>query len=152
MAGELLLDTSALVSVIDRSQKYHPECLATFESWEGTIVSTEAVLTEAVHLLRDAPRGATTCIDFFLGGGATLVPTSIATLERCKALMARYADLPMDYADASLVSLAEDLDARSVFTLDADFDVYRIHGRKHFEICPDIPRKRSARGRRRSGR
>jgi predicted nucleic acid-binding protein len=50
--------------------------------------------------------------------------------------MTRYADLPMDLADATLVALAEERADRRVFTLDSDFQVYRLHGRKRFEIVP----------------
>ncbi|MFW6050404.1 MAG: hypothetical protein ACODAU_04475 [Myxococcota bacterium] len=43
----------------------------------------------------------------------------------------------MDSADATLVALAEDLDARAVFTLDRkDFKVYRIRGRRRFRLVP----------------
>jgi predicted nucleic acid-binding protein len=51
--------------------------------------------------------------------------------------MAKYADLPMDLADATMVALAEQRRERRIFTLDDDFRVYRLHGRQHFEIIPD---------------
>ena len=51
-------------------------------------------------------------------------------------LMEKYADLPMDYADSTLVVLAEELNANLIFTTDRDFEVYRINGRKRFRISP----------------
>jgi hypothetical protein len=51
--------------------------------------------------------------------------------------MRKYDDLPMDYADATLVALAEELDTGFVLTTDKrDFSVYRRNGRKRFQICP----------------
>lgn len=50
--------------------------------------------------------------------------------------MVKYADRPMDLADATLVALAEERGERSIFSLDADFEIYRIHGRYRFEIIP----------------
>ena len=50
--------------------------------------------------------------------------------------MEKYADRPMDFADATLVVLAEDLDTDLVFTVDNDFNVYRIRGRKRFRVAP----------------
>ena len=47
MRGELLLDTGALVSLLDRSQTHHLKCRRAFADWTGPVVSTEAVLTEA---------------------------------------------------------------------------------------------------------
>jgi len=42
----------------------------------------------------------------------------------------------MDLADASLVALAEERSLKRIFTLDADFGIYRLHGRGHFELLP----------------
>ena len=55
---------------------------------------------------------------------------------RMSALMEKYKDIPMDFADASLVAAAERLGTNRIFTLDSDFYIYRINGRKHFEIIP----------------
>ena len=138
MAGELLLDTGALVSLLDRSQKRHPTFAEFFGEWDRPVVSTEAVLTEATHLLGGLPGGRQACVDFFLSGGALLVPATTASLRRASALVSQYADLPMDYADATLVVLAEELDTNLVFTTDRrDFAVYRIKGRRRFEMLPD---------------
>ena len=138
MAGELLLDTGALVSLLDRSQTHHLECRRAFADWTGPVVSTEAVLTEATHLLSGVRGGRAACVDFFLSGGALLVPSSVTSLQRVRKLLDKYADLPMDFADATLVALAEELDCTSVFTTDrTDFSVYRLKGRKPFRLVPN---------------
>jgi predicted nucleic acid-binding protein len=139
MAGELLLDTGALVSLLDRSQPHHRRFTEFFSGWHGAVVSTEAVLTEATHLLGRTPGGRELCLEFFLAGGATLVPASLSTLRRCRALIERYADLPMDYADATLVILAEDLGTDLVLTTDRrDFEVYRFARNRPFQILPSL--------------
>jgi predicted nucleic acid-binding protein len=138
MPGELLLDTGALVSLLDRSQTYHLKCRRAFADWTGPVVSTEAVLSEATHLLAGVQGGRAACVGFFLSGGARLVPSSPSSLHRVRKLLDRYADLPMDFADATLVALADELDCTSVFTTDrTDFTVYRVKGRKPFRIVPD---------------
>ena len=137
MAGELLLDTGALVSLLDRRQSDHEAFLSFYESWRGPVVSTEAVLTEATHLLGRVPGGRAACCAFFLDGGALLVPTTVASLRRCRDLLHMYRDQPMDFADATLVALAEEIGTQLVFTTDRrDFGVYRIHGKKRFVIKP----------------
>ena len=133
----LLLDAGALVTLLDRSQRNHDRFVEFFDEWRGVVVSTEAVLTESSHLLGRVGGGRTACLDFFLAGGATLVPQTRATLGRCRDLVERYRDLPMDYADATLVVLAEDLDTNLVLTTDRkDFAIYRIGKRKRFRIVP----------------
>jgi predicted nucleic acid-binding protein len=136
--GELLLDTGALVSLLDRSQSQHLKCRRAFSDWTGPVVSTEAVLTEATHLLTGVRGGRIACVDFFLSGGALLVPSSAMSLQRVRRLLDKYADRPMDFADATLVALAEELDCTSVFTTDrTDFSVYRLKGRKPFRLVPN---------------
>jgi predicted nucleic acid-binding protein len=137
MPGELLLDTGGLVSLLDRSQKRHLEFVGFFETWKKSVVSTEAVLTEATHLLGGVRGGRRACLDFFLSGAAVLVPSTRSTLRRCRELVEKYADLPMDFADATLVVLAEELETNRVLTTDRrDFEVYRISGRKSFRVEP----------------
>jgi predicted nucleic acid-binding protein len=138
VAGELLLDTGALVSLLDRSQTHHERCRTFYEGWRGPVASTEAVLTEAAHLLAAVPGGITAAVDFFLEGGAVIVPSTPASLRRARTLLEKYAGLPMDVADATLVVLAEELGTSLVFTTDrSDFSVYRLNGRKAFHIVPD---------------
>ena len=140
MAGELLLDTGALVSLLDRSQTHHVACRRAFDEWSGAVVSTEAVLTEATHLLGRVPGGPAACVRFFLAGGALLVPTSTDSLTRVAMLLDKYADVPMDYTDATLVALGEELGSSIIFTTDrTDFSIYRLKGRKPFRILPEQP-------------
>jgi uncharacterized protein len=137
VAGELLLDTGALVSLLDRSQRQHEVCATFFREWKRPVVSTEAVLTEATHLLGGGRGGRQACVDFFLSGGALLVPATRASLRRSRDLVSQYAELPMDYADATLVVLAEELGTNLISTTDRkDFSIYRIKGRRRFEIRP----------------
>ena len=139
MGAELLLDTGALVSLLDRAQIHHGACRRFLDGWEGTIVSTEAVLTESTYLMGRLSGGRAAAIDMFLSGGATLLPLTRGMLRRALALVEQYADLPMDFADATLVVLAEELDANQVFTTDRrDFEIYRIHGRRRFRLVPDL--------------
>src|SRR6185295_5362852 len=108
MPGELLLDTSGLVSLLDRSQTRHRACAAFFRSWHRPVLTTEAVITEASHLLGRVSGGATAVLRFVLEGGALLVPGSQDALARAEAVMRKYDDRALDYADATLVILAED--------------------------------------------
>ena len=118
---------AALVSLLDRRQAAHEACREVLREWRRPIVSTEAVLTEATHLLGSLAGRRTACVTYFLRGAAILVPMSTSLLGRCRSLMERYADLPMDYADATLVALAEELETDAVLTTDRrDFAVYRI--------------------------
>ncbi len=137
MAGELLLDTGAFVALVDRSEQKHAECVDILKRWEGPILTTEAVLTETSYLVGPAWRAQRVCLEFFLRGAFILVPSSVTTLRRVAVLMEKFKDVPMDFADATLVALAEDLDADLVFTLDLrGFSAYRSRGKKPFRLVP----------------
>jgi predicted nucleic acid-binding protein len=133
-----LLDTGFLVALLDRSERSHEACLEIFEDLQGELLSTEPVLTEAVYLLGPSVRAQRACIEFFVNGGAALVPQSADSLSRACTLMEKYEDVPMDFADATLVVLAEETGVNEVLTLDRrGFGVYRIRGRKAFRMRPE---------------
>ena len=65
-----------------------------------------------------------------------VVDLPVSAVARTRILMAKYADIPMSLADATLVSLAELRNLHRVFTLDSDFSIYRFRGRRAFELIP----------------
>jgi predicted nucleic acid-binding protein len=137
MVAELLLDTGAFVALVDRSETRHAACVAVLENWSGPIVTTEAVLTETLYLVGPAWPAQQVCLEFLLRGAFVLIPSSPQSLQRVAALMKKYHDVPMDFADATLVALGEDLQTNQVFTLDRrGFSVYRLPGKKPFHILP----------------
>jgi predicted nucleic acid-binding protein len=137
VADELLLDTGPFVALVDRSEKLHDECVAALESWRGPVVTTEAILTETLYLVGPQWRAQKVALEFILRGAFQLVPSSHASLRRVAALMERYRNVPMDFADATLVVLGEELETDQVFTLDRRrFSTYRMNRRKPFRVIP----------------
>lgn len=95
------------------------------------------MLTELFHLLDRSRREAQTAWKFIHSGGIRLAAIENSELPELERLMWRYADRPMDFADATLVYLAKRERISTVFTVDhADFNTYRIDGRKRFRIVP----------------
>ncbi len=136
MAAELLLDTGAFVALVTPTEKQHAACVAFLQSWRGTVVTTEAVLTETLYLVGSRWSWQQSCLMFFLRGAFTLMPQTPSTLERITALMDKYQDVPMDFADATLVALGEELETNQIFTLDRDFSTYRLNNKTPFQIFP----------------
>jgi uncharacterized protein len=137
VADELLLDTGTFVALVDRDERTHATCVAALESWHGPVVTTEAVLTETLYLVGPQWRSQTTCLEFILRGAFQLVPSSLASLKKISALMEKYRNVPMDFADATLVVLGEELETDWVFTLDRrGFSTYRLNRNRAFQIIP----------------
>lgn len=134
----VLFDIGVFVALLDKSEKNHERCVAFLKEFRGKLFTTEPVLTETLYLLGPSIKAQRACIEFLLKGGATLIPQSKESLSRASALMEKYEDIPMDFADATLVSLAEEIDVVEVFTLDRrGFSTYRIRGKTAFKIRPE---------------
>ncbi len=139
MGAELLLDTGPLVALLDSSERRHGDCAAIFSAWHGGVTTTEAVVTEAAYLLSSTGADGAVAIEFCTRGGAVIKSWNDARAQRSVELMRKYHDVPMDYADASLVALAEELGTADVFTLDfRGFRAYRWQGRRAFRIHPSM--------------
>jgi len=133
----VLVDTGPLVALFDPSEDGHERCKRVLAGLRRRRRLTSlAVVTEATYLLGFSQRAQGALLRFIAAGGVEIADFDSARVSRAAALMQRFADLPMDFADATLVVLAEQLDTTTVFTLDRrDFTVYRA-GRRTFRILP----------------
>jgi predicted nucleic acid-binding protein len=131
MAG-VLVDAGFLIALLSRRDRHHSWAAAQLPRLALPWQTCEAALSEAFHLL--GPRGRP-ALAALLRRGA-VVPTFHLAEEQGRVLdlMQKYADVPMSLADACLVRMSETLADPVVFTTDADFRVYRRHGR-HVVPC-----------------
>lgn len=133
-----LTDAGPLVALIDADEADHAACRSALAGLALPLRTTWPAFTEAMYLLGRAggQLGQAALWRLVSTGRLVVADLSDAVVLRSAALMAKYADLPMDLADATLVALAEERDERRVFTLDSDFQVYRLNGRVRFETVP----------------
>lgn len=123
----ILVDTSPIVALFDPADHDHKLTHCVLESISEPIYTTEAVITEVFHMLEAGSKGADGVREFILGGYISILSLNNDDIRRCFELMDKYADLPMDFADATLISLAEKYKTDKIFTLDFnDFRVYKI--------------------------
>ena len=123
-----LLDTGPLVAYLYREDEYHAWAKQQTGHLTPPFFCCEAVISEAWFLLSGVRSGPRRLLDLLDRG---VIDTSFSYAdhaERVHALMRDYGDLPMSFADACLVRMAELHDDGRVFTTDGDFRVYRKHG------------------------
>ena len=134
-----LTDAGPLVALLDADEPDHARCLEALTQLSLPLVTTWPAFTEAIYLLGRAAgwRGQEPLWRMTLRDDLVVALPSTAANKRAARLMERYADRPMDLADATLVALAEERGLKLIFTLDADFHIYRLHGRQAFEILPN---------------
>ena len=140
MAGAaILVDTGPLVALFDPSDSQHGVCSKELARLERRrLVTSLAVVTEAIYLLEFSWRAQRALLEFVARRAVEIANFDADAVERASALMEKYQDLPMDFADATLVVLAESLATTTVFTLDRrDFGIYRL-GRRKLSLLPRV--------------
>jgi hypothetical protein len=133
-----LTDAGPLIALIDAGEPDHELCTAALADLQLPLLTTWPIFTETMYSLGRAGgwRGQEALWRLLLRDDLVVANPSSESNRRAAQLMERYADLPMDLADATLVALAEEHDLRRIFTLDSDFHVYRLHGRRRFDVVP----------------
>lgn len=132
MPGTAIVDTGPLAAWFRRNDPYHALVDRFFRGFDGRLITTWPVIVEVTHLLR--PEAQLQFLAWVRKGGVEAAAIGPADLEPIERLIAKYRDQPMDFADASLVLLAERTGLGEIVTFDRkQFDVYRFRGRRRFE-------------------
>lgn len=130
----VLVDTSFLVAVYNRSDYHHARCMRVHEALEQPLATCEPVITESTHMLRYAP-GATEAILASVEAGLLEIPFKLDEVAGAiQAIMRKYRDTPADFADACLIQMADELDTGEILTLDSDFSHYRWRRTRAFHM------------------
>jgi uncharacterized protein len=128
MAASVLVDAGFVIALLSRRDRHHKWAMAQSPGLPPPWKTCDAVLSEAFHLLGSRGRPALSAL---LRRGAVVPAFDLAKeLDRVLGLMQKYANIPMSLADACLVRMSEMFAEPILLTTDADFRVYRRHGRQ----------------------
>jgi hypothetical protein len=134
---DVLLDAGPIVAVLSKADQWHAACTAAMPELLDRCVTTEAVVTEACHLVARGGGGGHVVLEFLLDADVPVIPVERADLVQTASLMRAYADVPMDFADATLVHIAMMLGTDLVFTTDQrGFLTYRTTSGHSFRLFP----------------
>jgi predicted nucleic acid-binding protein len=121
----VLLDTGVIVALLDRSEKQHSTCVRAVKGLGSPLVTCEAVIAESCYLLRELA-GAPEAILENVEKGIFQIPLSLSrSAGYIRRIIRKYGDQQIDFADACLIRLAEELNTGEILTLDSDFQIYR---------------------------
>ena len=133
----IIVDAGPLIALVDADDQFHSACVETFKQLTEPLGTVWPALTEAMYILADLPAGQDAVWEMLARNVVRMLPLDDSDIPRMRALMRKYANRPMDLADAALVTVAERNNIRKIFTVDQmDFAVYRLHGRSRFTIIP----------------
>jgi predicted nucleic acid-binding protein len=134
----VLLDTSVIVALIDRTERLHSRCTEIAQAQTAPLITCEAVIAESCHLLRRYRGGAGAVLDN-VAAGLFQIPLQLKmAADSVQKVIRKYQDRQVDLADACLVHLATVLDTGDILTLDRDFEVYRWGANKEFRFLVDL--------------
>lgn len=130
MTPRRICDAGPVVALLSERDRFHRWAKEVFAQITPPVLTCEAVLAEAWHLLRGTANGQAAMLAL-LSTKAIAIEFSLADeVTAVRRLVARYRDRPMSLADACLVRMSELVDDAAVITIDRDFHVYRRHGRQ----------------------
>jgi predicted nucleic acid-binding protein len=128
MAASVLVDASFLVALLDGRDRHHAWSVFEAARYAPPWQACESVLSEACFLL--GRRGRPALTELLSRGAAVASFRFSQQQEPVLALIRKYADVPMSFADACLVRMTELLPEPIVLTTDSDFRIYRRNGRQ----------------------
>jgi uncharacterized protein len=124
----ILVDGGSLVGVVNADDQYHSRCVAALKTFREPLATVWPAVSEAMYFLAEQPRAQEALWEMLERGALPLLALDVGDAPRMRELMSKYANLPMDLADAALVRVAEREGIRKIFTVDRrDFSVY-LHG------------------------
>jgi uncharacterized protein len=131
----ILVDAGPLIALVDADDQFHDACVDAFKQMKEPLATVWPAFTEAMYLLADVPTGQDALWEMLARNVIQMLPLDASDVPRMRTLMRKYANRPMDLADAALVAERDNI--HKVFTVDqTDFAVYRLHGRSRFTMLP----------------
>jgi hypothetical protein len=129
----IVVDAGPLIALFRRRDKYHARVKTAVSTSKAKLVSTLPIITEACHFLNT--NGKLALLTWVRRGALTIHPVTSENLADIEAVIKRYADRDIDFADATLVWLASLLNTAEIMTIDrGDFEVYRLSNGKPFTL------------------
>lgn len=125
MQKKTAIDSGPLLALFDASDKYHATAMEFVKSYNGQLYSTNAVITEVMYLLSFSVKAQVDFLQWVVDGGLEVVEIQVEDLAKIIDMTKKYSDLPMDFADASLIAICEKRKIKDIASVDSDFYIYR---------------------------
>ncbi|SRR6266567_7028106 len=134
----VLLDTGAIVALLDRREWAHMKCVRVLESLRRPLATCEAVISESCYLLRNRP-DAMEVVLANVESGFFEIPFQLSrSASKVQTILHKYRDTPADFADACLIHMADELETGDILTLDRDFEHYRWRRTRTFNMLVSL--------------
>ena len=130
MQDQILIDSGPLIALFDADDNQHEKIKKFISENKFSFISTLAVFTEVFYFLKFSTDVQQDFLKWVTYHGVIISDVNQHDMPRIAELTKKYSDLPMDFADATLVITAEKTGIKNIISLDKDFDIYRLPGRE----------------------
>lgn len=122
---KLLVDAGPLIALFDKNDQHHTRVLNHIKTVSECMISTWTVITEVSQMLDFNVKAQLGFLKWIDVGGLEIYPIDKYDISRIIELTEKYADVPMDLADASLVVVSEHIKSTRILSIDSDFQIFR---------------------------
>ncbi len=120
-----LIDAGPLIALFDKDDKFHEFIREFLKRYEGRLYTTWPVITEVLHMLDFSIDTQIDFLKWIKRGALDVKQITIDDISRIIDLSEKYSDVPMDFADASLIIVSELENIKEIISIDSDFYIYR---------------------------
>ena len=120
-----LIDAGPCIALFDRDDRYHDQVKKVLQTFRGMLVTSWPVVTEVSHMLDFDQRVQVNFLRWIERGAVEIAALSSDDLPGIITLTEKYADKPMDLADATLLIIAERENIDDILSIDRDFSIYK---------------------------
>lgn len=120
-----LIDAGPLIALFDRDDKFHISVKDFIKRFKGRLYTSWPVITEVLHMLDYSVNTQIDFLKWVRKGALDIKQITTEDISRIIELSEKYSDIPMDFADASLIIIAESERIKEIISIDADFYIFR---------------------------
>ena len=131
MYDKILIDAGPLIALFHSGDNHHQKVRKFLTEHKYGFITTLAVITEVSYFLSVNSQALQDFFEWILYKGVIIADINQHDISRIAELTKKYSDLPMDFADATLIITAEKTNIREIISLDKDFDIYRLPGKEN---------------------
>ena len=133
MLSTVLIDAGPIIALFDKDDKHHKGIINFIKDAGYKFVTTTAVLAEVSYMLNFNVKVQISFFEWVMREGVILHEIGQRDIARIIELTKKYKDIPMDFADATLILAAEQRGIKKIISLDSDFYIYRLPGKVMIE-------------------
>jgi uncharacterized protein len=126
-----LIDAGPLIALFDKNDKYHAQIKSCLKDYKGILLTTWPVVTETMYMLNFNINVQIDFLEWIKRGGVQIIDIENQHIERIIELSKKYSDVPMDFADCSLIVISEFKGIYDIITIDSDYNIYKTKSKKY---------------------